>query len=226
MIYREIPSPAGQVTVCLVGSDADFAGNSHHETYRKISSFCGNEISLCYAEQVHGDTLLQIDGAESRIFSAGEGDALVTQQAKTALLVRTADCIPILFWSEKTKLVGAVHAGWRGLQKKILTKTLAAVTSAGHGVQDLSFVVGPFIGSASYEVGDEVAAQFNSAASRSQENGKYLLDLGHILKAEFAALQVADAQITWFAEDTFTSAQWYSARRGHTSRNMALIFRR
>ena len=205
----------------FIGADEDYAAADFAGQYELLLSREPGIRSLAYAEQVHGDHAFEITPGADRLHFAGEGDALFTRAAGTSLLIRTADCIPILFW-HPNGLIGAVHAGWRGLEKKILTKTLQ---TAGGLVEDLQFAVGPFIGGKSYEVGDDVAGRFAARFAEPKPNGKFLLNLKLVLEAEFSNLGIAPAQVKWYDTDTLASPQWYSARRGDKKRNLSLIWR-
>jgi polyphenol oxidase len=162
----------------------------------------------------------EVTGAPAGAFFAGEGDALWTRETGTALLIRTADCLPILFYSKSEPLVGAVHAGWRGFEKRILSRALEKVACG-----DLDFFVGPFIGGNSYEVGSDVAGHFDRHCSKELGNGKFLLDLRAVLEGELKAAGIDRSRVTWYADDTLNSGWWYSARGGDQQRNLALIWR-
>jgi len=224
MIFRQIETAAGQVNICFTGTDRNLAADSLSQVYRNIRQRLDNRCAIVWVNQVHGDTVITCEGAAQPIECAGEGDAIVTRQAALAPLVRTADCIPILLYSETTIFAGAVHAGWRGLQKKILSRTLAAARAAGTDIAGLRFAVGPFIREKSYEVGSDVAQQFDEQFSTAREDGKFMLDLRRIVQAELAANGIQPRQVTWFDTDTLSSPEWFSARRGDTGRNMALVF--
>lgn len=209
------------MTALFIGKDTAFAGENFTAQYEKVLAKFPEVRSLAYSEQVHGDRAFEITSDAGRLESLGEGDALYTKLRNRAVLIRTADCIPILFYSHTAPLIGAVHAGWRGLKARILSKTLAATG----GVADLTFVVGPFIGGKSYEVGADVAHEFAEGVRQKKENGKFWLDLRKVLEAEFEALGVAPAAVEWYDDDTLTMSEWYSARRGDSGRNLSLVFR-
>lgn len=209
------------MTCLFIGKDSGFDAPAFTEQYAKITAKFSEIAGLTYTEQVHGDRACEVTSRVTGVVCAGEGDALFTRLSGQALLIRTADCIPILFYSATQPHLGAVHAGWRGLKAKILSKTLAAAEFGN----DLQFVVGPFIGGKSYEVGDDVAGQFAAAFSEPRGNGKFLLDLRKVLEAEFAELGIPPQNIEWHDEDTMTAEEWYSARCGDQRRNLAVIFR-
>lgn len=209
------------MTALFIGKDTAFAAKDFIAQYEILLKKFPELKSLTYTEQVHGDRAFEVGPEAGRLACAGEGDALFTRLKSRAVLIRTADCIPILFYSQKDSLVGAVHAGWRGLKARILTKTLAATA----GVADLTFVVGPFIGGKSYEVGADVAHEFAAGVRQAKENGKFWLDLRKVLEAEFNDLGVAPSAVEWYDDDTLAASEWYSARRGDSGRNLSLVFR-
>ena len=92
---------------------------------------------------------------------AGEGDALVTAQARVPVSVRTADCYPILLADPRNFAVAAVHAGWRGTAAQIVVRTIEQMRARfGTDAADLRVAIGPGIGGCCYQVGVEVARQF------------------------------------------------------------------
>ncbi len=225
MISHSVPTAYGEAHIELIGCDSAFLAETNEARYAALLSTNTLIQSLAYTEQVHGDQIVTVSGAGQPLCLMGEADALLSRDMATALLIRTADCIPVLFYSATTAFAGAVHAGWRGLEKRILTK---AVEKAGseYGVQpaDLQFVVGPFIAAQSYEVGSDVAGQFSERHSRAKADGKFMLDLKSVLQAELAELGIAASQLTWFDRDTLTDAGWFSARRGDSARNLSLVW--
>ncbi|MFZ5627821.1 MAG: polyphenol oxidase family protein [Spirochaetota bacterium] len=224
MIFRQIETAAGQVTICFTGTDRDLVADSFTQVYRNIRQKLDNRSALVWAEQVHGNSVLVCEEPVETISCLGEGDAIIARSAGIAPLVRTADCIPILVYAENSPLVAAVHAGWRGLQKQVFSQALFTVLGNGTKIADLRFVVGPFIRENSYEVGAEVAGQFAAGFSSPTADGKFLLNLKGILQSEMDGHGILPQQVTWFDADTLSSPEWFSARRGEQGRNMALVF--
>jgi polyphenol oxidase len=122
------------------------------------------------AEQMHPVTLRQIHSdlahrakAASRASEAPRGDALITRDPGVLLVVQTADCIPILLADTKRQAVAAIHSGWRGTLKRIAAKTLGRMhMEFGTQPEDVIAALGPGIGRCCYEVGSEVARDFNA----------------------------------------------------------------
>lgn len=225
MISHSVPTAYGEAHIQLIGRDSAFLAETNEARYTAVLSANTLIERLAYTDQVHGAEIVTVSALGQPISLLGEADALVSRDMATALLIRTADCIPILFYSTAAPFAGAVHAGWRGLEKRILTKTVGKANNE-NGVQiaDLQFVVGPFIAADSYEVGAEVAGQFDKRHSRAKSDGKFMLDLKSVLQAELTDLGVADAQVAWFERDTLTDAAWFSARRGDSQRNLSLVW--
>ena len=75
--------------------------------------------------------------------------------------VRTADCVPILIADVSKRKVAAVHAGWRGTAQATTAKAVGAMAARfGSQARNLQAAIGPAIGDCCYEVGPEVASQF------------------------------------------------------------------
>ena len=90
-----------------------------------------------------------------------DGDALMTNVPGLLLVIRTADCLPVLLVDETNRAVAAVHCGWRGTEKRILEKAVRAMGEAyGSKPGEMLAALGPCIGAACYEVGSDVRAGF------------------------------------------------------------------
>lgn len=104
--------------------------------------------------QTHSDVVWTVRDADGCL---GEGDALITAEAGIWLAVRTADCVPILLADPVRRVVGAVHAGWRGTVAEIARLTVERMgREFGSLPGDLVAAVGPSIGPCCFEVGPEV----------------------------------------------------------------------
>lgn len=110
--------------------------------------------------QVHGDAVHFLAGAPVSRLS---GDALVTSTPALCLVVRTADCLPVLLVDPELRLIAAVHCGWRGTRKRILARAVDVMAGLGAAPGRLRAAFGPAIGAACYEVGPEVREAFASA---------------------------------------------------------------
>lgn len=89
-------------------------------------------------------------------------DALVTKRDDVALVVNTADCLPVIFNDLRRGVVGIAHAGWRGLYNGIIEKSVTAMESLGAARADIRAVIGPCICAGCYEVDEDFAGRFAS----------------------------------------------------------------
>ena len=98
----------------------------------------------------------------SRIFfnKGGKGDGIISTEKGVILVIKTADCLPVLIKDREEKMVAAIHAGWRGLCKGILLKAINRIKELGFSPDDLEVAFGPSIGPCCYEVGSEVEECF------------------------------------------------------------------
>ncbi len=109
-------------------------------------------------QQIHSTRVVVIDrSVEAGVLSAGEGDALVTDQPELLLVVRTADCVPVLMLDSKAGVIGAIHAGWRGAVGGVVRETIqTCLAQFGSEVTHLHVAIGPSIGPCCYEVDSQV----------------------------------------------------------------------
>ena len=119
-----------------------------------------------WLKQVHGTRVWDADFAHTE--GVIEADAAVTTQTNTVLTVMAADCLPVLISSPDGRVIGAAHAGWRGLVEGVLENTVDAMqakTGLSDADQYLAWL-GPAIGPKAFEVGEEVRAAFHEHAQK------------------------------------------------------------
>jgi YfiH family protein len=179
---------------------------------------------MAWSKQVHGD---QIRHATEPGGSEGY-DALVTNVPGILLAVSVADCTPILVFDSRNRAVAAIHAGWRGTVSGIVAKTLVFMEQQfGTLSADCYAYVGACIDECSFEVGDEVAAEFDERFKRfDTERGKYFVDLKKANAAQLQAFGIPETQIEVSPYCTMLhSADFFSHRKDHgiTGRGMGVI---
>ncbi|OIR02290.1 laccase domain protein YfiH [mine drainage metagenome] len=130
-----------------------------------------------WLEQVHGTVVADADSASCHV----QADACIARHRGAVCVVMTADCLPVLLCDEAGTVVGAVHAGWKGLAAGVIEATVKAMDVAPH---KLMAWFGPAIGQEAFEVGAEVRAAFIAHQARAAEafvahggQGKYLADI-------------------------------------------------
>ena len=153
-------------------------------------------------------------------------DALCTNIPGLCIGVKTADCIPVLLYNEDGTVVSAVHAGWKGTVKRIVEHSIDVLVAQYHiRPQELHAIIGPGISLDSFEVGDEVYAQFQEAgfpmeqiarkypATTAQPLSKWHIDLWEANRLQLVAKQVKLGHIHVCGIDTMTNTNFFSARR-------------
>ncbi len=166
--------------------------------------------------QVHGADAERVNHAHST--QRPKCDALITSAPGIGLAILTADCAPVLLADAQAGLIGAAHAGWKGLLAGILPSVVRAMIQAGARAQNISCAIGPCIGQASYEVGPEFVARFTThdyAFARFFRPGRgdrSQFDLANCCAAQLAGLGLGQVEIV--AADTCAQeADYFSNRR-------------
>jgi hypothetical protein len=110
--------------------------------------------------QVHSADVVVADRPRDLRVDAMRADVIVTDRPEVTLFLRFADCVPVLLYDPKRRVVGLAHAGWRGtLLKASAAAVRAMVERYGSHPGDIVAGLGPSIGPCHYEVGPEVVAQ-------------------------------------------------------------------
>lgn len=182
--------------------------------------------------QVHGSEV--VDAREAAAAAARgdmlKADACIAFEPGVVCVIQTADCLPVLFCDSGGKVVGAAHAGWRGLANGVLENAVARMRDAGAG--DILAWLGPAIGPSCFEVGDDVFRAFvehdgecaSAFMPRAGAPSKHLADIYALAKRRLAAIGVdrvwGGNRCTVTERDHF-----YSYRRdGVTGRMASLIW--
>ena len=133
------------------------------ENYRRLTSAIGVDYKrISCPNQQHHDNILVVKEADAgdgiaRNLTHSDIDAQITDVAGLPLIVYSADCVPILLADPVKKVIGSVHAGWRGSVMGIAAKTVKKMQEVyGSEPKDIRAVIGPSIGIESYEVDDTV----------------------------------------------------------------------
>ena len=104
------------------------------------------------------------------------GDALITNKRKIILGVLTADCVPILIFDKKLKMISAIHAGWRGAYKGIINAVIKYFVKNGSESKNLIAAIGPCISQKHYEVQKDFKSKF---FKQSRSNKIFFKNIGN-----------------------------------------------
>lgn len=180
--------------------------------------------------QVHGCGVCIASPGASPAAST-EADAIVSDTPGNPLLIRTADCVPILLAGPGGRVVAAVHAGWRGMIAHVIDRTLDRMTEHfGIDAAEVTAAVGPCIGVRHFEVGEEVAAAFVNAglegAIDRHRGTRAHVNLSAAVAMQLTRRGVKPQRIDTTDRCTFEdAAEFFSHRRdaGRTGRMAAVI---
>ena len=198
--------------------------------------------NIIYANQMHTDNILVCDkdflrNNKNNMLPLPDNyiyDAMITDIPGVLLSVRTADCVPVLFWDEEHNAVGAAHCGWRGTLSKLQVKTAFKMREIyGTDLNNLQVAIGPSISECCYEVSEEfyrifrdihglcVCKYFRRDELRSSAGQKYMCDLkglNKMLLVEFGGLDAKNTEVsqncTCCEKDLFFSHRRQGENRG------------
>ena len=196
----------------------------------KISKKSKNIFLL---HQLHSNKLVYINDKFKFDNVKIKADAVITNQAKLPIAILTADCVPILLYDKKKNTVAAIHAGWKGAFKDIITKVINFMSKKGSKKKDIIAVIGPCIASNNYNVGKEFEKRFIKKNKRNKiffKNKKNIIyfDLPNYVKSQLKLNKITNIEMKNI--DTFNEKNnFFSARRalrlGHDDygRNISII---
>jgi YfiH family protein len=148
---------------------------------------------LTVAGAVHGANVARVDEHVDVVKGV---DALVTDRRGVALFATYADCYPIVLWDPEHRSVALVHAGWRGTVARVGPAALEKLrTEYGSDPAHVKAGIGPGICGRCYEVGEEVAGQFDAQFVRRGAGDRFLLDLAAANRAQLEAEGVTAVDI-------------------------------
>jgi len=148
---------------------------------------------LTVAGAVHGANVARIDEHQDVVRGV---DALVTDRRGVTLFATYADCYPIVLWDEERRCVALAHAGWRGTVARVGPAAVKALRDEyGSSPERIKAGIGPGICGRCYEVGKEVASQFDTQFVRKGEGDRLLLDLAAANRAQLEAEGVGEVHV-------------------------------
>jgi YfiH family protein len=179
---------------------------------------------LVWMNQVHGDHVVHVDGPQQAALEAT--DALITAVPRLAMVVVTADCVPVLMADARAGVVAAVHAGRVGAQRGIVVRALEGMLAVGAQVGDISVLLGPAVSGPHYEVpaamADEVEAALPGSRTRTTA-GTPGLDLRAGIARQLTELGVESIDVD--PRCTAADPNLFSHRRdGRTGRLASLVW--
>jgi len=168
-------------------------------------------------KQVHGAKFVFLKKNSFIKNRSVKADAIITEKKKLPIAILTADCVPILIFDKKKKIIAAIHAGWRGAFKGIVQKVIKFMLKKGCKKNDMIVAIGPSISVNSYEIKKQFKEKFikkdkkNLKFFRHKKN-KIFFDLPNFVKKQVKLNQIK--KIDLLNIDTFNKKNnFFSARR-------------
>lgn len=190
-------------------------------------------------KQIHGDRIMVITGEErgngAKEYSTAleDTDALITNLSDVVLTSYCADCVTILLYDPRQKVIGIAHAGWRGTVERIGVKTLEKMQEVyGSSPKDCLIAIGPSIGPCCFEIDKKIVELWQKnfpnwpEVIRAKKPENWLINLWETNRRQFLEIDVPAEKITvselctFCGKDLFFS---YRAEKGNTGRMAAFI---
>lgn len=176
--------------------------------------------NLCLLRQVHGTNVVERGGDTEELtvdalprYAVPPADAQFCAAPAVLLGVVVADCCPVVLCDRSSGLIGIAHAGWRGTASGVAAALVQAMTDAGAAAATLWAWLGVCAEPERYEVGPEVAEQFDPAYSTAGVGDRKLFDLRAALHAQLLACGLAPAAIEQSPLGTIGDPRFHSYRR-------------
>jgi len=198
------------------GDSREAVAENHHRVFTVLGLVAESVVT---SEQVHGNTVACVGRAHGGK-AIPATDALMTNEVGVALLLRFADCVPVLAYDLEHHAVGLAHAGWRGVAAGVVPALVSAMAQRfGTRPHSLWTGIGPAIGARHYAVGPEVVTAVARAlpagySAAELHAGQWYLDLPGAVKAQLQALGVVSVSASGL-DTAACVAEWYSHRAEH-----------
>jgi len=183
---------------------------------RFLAKFNLNLDNLIFLKQIHSKRIIFVK--KGKKFSRA-GDGLITKEEGIALGVFSADCLPIFIYDPKKKIIGLLHAGWKGTFEGIAREAIKIFKKEGSNPKDILVYIGPSISGKCYEISKERAEIFSKKFPKfkskiiKKRNKKYFLDLKKLNKLIFIEEGVLPKHIQISKICTFCNKNYFSFRR-------------
>ena len=185
-----------------------------------------NILSL---HQIHSDILHIVQDFPGKRL---DGDAMLTDRRGILLVIKTADCLPILIVDPRIKAIAAVHCGWRSTSQRLAQKVVQRLEEHFQcAPSSLLVALGPCIGKDCYEVGQDVLKKFEERRLRPDvfsphplRSDKFFLDLQKANRQQLMAEGVEDENIFQVNLCTHCRNDFYSYRRSRQTEDRMLSF--
>ena len=167
--------------------------------------------------QIHSNKFIYINKNQEIYKKKIKADAIVTDQKKLPIGILTADCVPVLIYDNKSKMIAAIHAGWKGAYKGIINKVISFMIKKGCKRKNIHAAIGPCISQKNYNVKNDFLRKFIKKNKKNRiffkkDNGIIYFDLPKYVKSHLKLNKISN--IDHVNIDTFdVKNNFFSARR-------------
>lgn len=214
-------SPSPWKSLNFGGSVGDDPNRVMQNREKALATINCTQIGIFDVYQVHSTEVVMTDRPLAKNEPHVKADAMITNQSHLTLLMRFADCVPILLYDPVHHVAGIVHAGWKGTVNKVAAKTVLQMhQNCSTQPGDILAAIGPAIGPDHYSVNNDVIEQFQKNFSNvidqliSYNNGKTYLDLWRANQLVLSAAGVDQVEIAEICTQC-NMDDWYSHRGEH-----------
>ena len=165
-------------------------------------------------EQTHSKDVITFKSMKDLKDYNLNADAMITDMPGIALVIRTADCYPILFWDSINKVVGAAHSGREGTRKNIAAEVIKAMTAIGAKIDNIYTAIGPGISTEHYQV-DETTWQSFCNTTGIEQKFRYI-DIRKVIGIQLLEAGIKKEHIHQQQICTYLDKNYYSYRRDKT----------
>lgn len=221
-------SPSPWKSLNLGGTVGDDPANVRENMSRLLNVSGFKFEQLVQVRQIHSAKVIRADGPMN---ASEEGDAITTDSPGLLLLMRFADCVPVLFLDPENKAIAIAHAGWKGTLKGVVSEVVRTMKSKfGTSPSQVRVGIGPSIGPNRYQVGSDVIKETKQIFPEeyhqvlSEDSGCVKLDLWKANEIHLRKMGVDQIEIAGICTGS-DPASWYShrAEKGKTGRFAAVI---
>ena len=187
----------------------------------KSNEIC-SPLSLFFLKQIHSCHFYSTEEMVNKNCGVLEGDAIFSKRYGDFLLVKTADCLPIILYSTTHLFYAMIHAGWRGLIGGLTEKVIQKATQKG--ISSLKILIGPYA-ARNYEVEQDVASLFDKKCPKSvKQINKNKYEINFVLFLSYSIQQNGwNIPIENSTISTLDENEFFSHRRGNIERNLNIL---
>ncbi len=158
----------------------------------RLAAACG--VPFARVSQVHGDEVRVVE-APDPLGPVPHADAMLTTRRGVGLMIRAADCLPLVLADATAGVVGVVHAGRQGLALDVTTRTVESMVAHGAATEHLTAWVGPHVCGACYEVPSAMREEVGAVVPQARAETRWgtpSLDIGAGVRAQLHRAGVTD----------------------------------